>query len=183
MMDRLLIFGILSLPVILISRKSLLRITTHGFYRFFSWECILWLLVTNIKYWFDNPFIVRQLISWLFLFISIYYLISGVLLLKKIGKPSKERSDEGLYHFEQTSKLVDTGIFKYIRHPLYSSLFFLAWGILLKNITVVTLIVSCLSALFLYLTAKADEKECVQYFGKQYVEYMRRTKRFVPFII
>ncbi|MEI6138568.1 MAG: methyltransferase [Mariniphaga sp.] len=182
-MDRLLIFGILSLAVIIISWKSRFRTTSHGFYRFFSWECILLLLVTNYKYWFDNPFIIRQLLSWLFLFISIYFLISGVLLLKRIGKPNKERSNQGLYQFEQTSKLVDSGIFKYIRHPLYSSLLFLTWGIFLKNITIETLIVSCVSTLFLFLTAKADEKECIQYFGKQYVGYMKRTKIFVPFLI
>jgi protein-S-isoprenylcysteine O-methyltransferase Ste14 len=182
-MNRVLIFVILSLPVIIISRKSLFRTTSHGYYRFFSWECILWLLATSFKYWFDNPFVIRQLLSWLFLFISTYLLISGVLLLKKIGKPNKERDKEGLYQFEQTSRLVDTGIFKYIRHPLYASLLFLTWGIFLKNITVETLIVSCLSSVFLFLTAKADEKECVQYFGKQYIDYIRRTKRFVPFII
>ncbi len=182
-MNRILIFVILSMPVIFISRKTLFRFGTHGFYRFFSWECILWLLVTNIKHWFDNPFIIRQLFSWLFLFISIYFVISGALLLKKMGKPNKERNEEGLYQFEQTSRLVDTGIFKYIRHPLYSSLFLLTWGICLKNITFETLIISCFSTLFLFLTAIADEKECMQYFGKQYVEYMNRTKRFVPFII
>ena len=182
-MNRILIFVILSLPVIIISRKALFSITSHGFFRFFSWECILWLLVTNIKYWFDNPLIVRQIFSWLFLFISIYFLISGILLLRKIGKPNKERTEEGLYQFEQTSRLVDTGIFKYIRHPLYSSLLFLTWGIFLKNTTVETFIVSCVSTLFLFLTAKADERECVQYFGNQYIEYLKKTKMFIPFVI
>ena len=182
-MDRLILFGILSLPVIFISRKSLFHMKTHGFYRFFSWECILWLLVTNFKYWFDNPFSFGQLFSWAFLFISIYFVISGVVLLKKMGKPIKERNEEGLYQFEQTSELVDTGIFKYIRHPLYSSLLFLTWGIFLKNMTIETLIVSFVSTLFLFLTAIADEKECSQYFGNQYFEYIRKTKRFVPFII
>ena len=182
-MDRLLIFGILSLPVIFISWKTLFRFGTHGFYRFFSWECILWLLATNFKYWLDNPFIVTQLLSWAFLFISIYFLLSGALLLKKMGKPNKERNEVGLYKFELTSRLVDSGIFKYIRHPLYSSLLFLTLGIFLKNITIETLIVSCLSTMFLFLTAKADENECVQYFGKQYIEYMKRTKRFVPLVI
>ena len=182
-MNRVLIFVILSLPVIIISRKSLFNITSHGFYRFFSWECILWLFASNYRYWFDNYFNINQLFSWLFLFISIYFLFSGVLLLRKIGQPNKERNNEALYQFEQTSRLVDTGIFKYIRHPLYSSLLFLTWGIFLKNTTVETFIVSCVSTLFLFLTAKADEKECVQYFGEQYVEYMKRTKRFVPFVI
>lgn len=36
---------------------------------------------------------------------------------------------------------------------------------------------------FLYLTALFDEKECVKYFGNRYREYMKRTKRFIPFII
>jgi len=53
--------------------------------------------------------------------------------MKKIGKPGMNRDNKALYQFEKTSELIDTGIFKYIRHPLYSSLLFLTWGIFLKN--------------------------------------------------
>ena len=49
--------------------------------------------------------------------------------MKRIGKPDKKRNTKNLYQFEQTTELVDKGIFKYIRHPLYSSLIFLTWGI------------------------------------------------------
>jgi len=34
----------------------------------------------------------------------------------------------------------------------------------------------------LALTGKADEAECIQYFGPSYKEYMSRTKMFVPFL-
>ena len=78
---------------------------------------------------------------------------------------------------------LDTGIFRYIRHPLYSSLIFLTWGIFLKNETADLLIVALISTLFLYLTAIFDEKECVRFFGEKYVEYKKRSKMFIPFII
>lgn len=182
-MQRLIIFGILSLPIIFISRRTLFTVKSHGFFRFFSWECILWLLVSNFLFWFDDPFSMRQIFSWIFLFYAVYLVIAGVVLLKKKGKPVKIREEKELFQFEKTSELIDQGIFRYIRHPLYSSLLFLTWGIFLKNTTTSLLFVAVLSSLFLYLTAIFDEQECVRYFGNPYREYMKRTKRFVPFLI
>ncbi len=182
-MERWIVFGILSIFIVLLSWKTLFRFRSHGFYRFFSWECMAWLLVSNIRYWFDHPFSLAQLFSWFFLFFSVYLVLAGALQLKKYGKPVESREDENLYGFEKTSVLVDRGIYKYIRHPLYSSLMFLTWGILLKNITLSLLLVSVLSTVFLYLTAVADEKECISYFGNWYRDYMKRSKRFVPFLV
>jgi len=182
-MNRLFLFIILSIPILLISRRTLFDIRSHGFYRFFSWECITWLFVSSYTFWFDDPFSIRQIFSWIFLFGSAYLVIEGVLLLKKSGKPVQNRNDNALYQFEKTSELVDHGIYRYIRHPLYSSLLFLTWGIFLKNTTVVLLFVALLSTAFLYLTAIFDEKECTAYFGEKYIAYMKRSKRFIPFIV
>lgn len=182
-MDRLIIFVILSLPVILISWRTLFNIKSHGFYRFFSWECIVWLAVSNYKFWFDNPFCVKQIFAWIFLLTAGYLVIAGVLLLKKARKPEKNRDEKTLYQFEKTAELIDTGIFKFIRHPLYSSLLFLTWGIFLKNITPELFIISLVSSIFLYVTAKFDEKECIEYFGEEYKNYMRKSKMFIPFLI
>jgi len=182
-MEKLIVFGILSIPVILISWRTLFSIKTHGFYRFFSWECILWLLISNYSYWFENPSSIKQIFSWIFLFYSIYPVLAGTLLLMKAGKSAKKRDEKALYQFEKTDELIDTGIYKFIRHPLYSSLLFLTWGIFLKNTTGFLLIISVLSSAFLYITALFDEKECVAYFGEKYRDYMKRTKRFIPFVI
>jgi protein-S-isoprenylcysteine O-methyltransferase Ste14 len=182
-MEKLVIFGILSLPVILISWRTLFNTRSHGFYRFFSWQCIIWLFVSSYKSWFDDPFSPRQIVSWIFLFWSLYLVIAGVSVLRKSGKPVRDRNDRTLYDFEKTSELVERGIYRYIRHPLYSSLLFLTLGILLKNITVQLLIIALLSTLFLYFTALFDEKECIGFFGEKYKAYMKRSKRFIPFII
>ncbi len=124
-MHRYIIFGILSILILIVSWRTLFTLKSHGFYRFLNWECIGWLFATNYKYWFINPFGYKQILSWIFLALSGYLLIIGVVQIKKIGKPGNNRKDKTLYQFEQTRELIDTGIFKYIRHPLYSSLLFL----------------------------------------------------------
>ncbi len=63
---------------------------------------------------------VKQVISWLLLAISVYMVIAGVLLLRRARKPGIVRVDDKLFKFEKTTELVTTGIFKYVRHPLYS---------------------------------------------------------------
>lgn len=131
-MVRLIVFGILSLAVIFISWRTLFNVKSHGFFRFFSWECILWLFVSNYSFWFDNPFSIKQIFSWILLFVSVYLIIAGGIRLIKFGKPGKNRDEKTLYQFEKTTELVDTGIYKYIRHPLYASLLYLTWGIFLN---------------------------------------------------
>jgi len=182
-MDRYIIFGILSILIIAVSWRTLFNLKSHGFYRFLSWECVAWLFATNYKYWFEYPFSINQIFSWILLIMSGYLVIVGVVYMKKIGKPEKSRNEKTLYQFEQTTELVDKGIFKYIRHPLYSSLLFLTWGIFFKNVMIELLFISMLSTIFLYLTAIYEEKECLNFFGEKYVEYMKKSKRFIPYII
>jgi len=123
-MNRIIIFLILSIPLILISWRTIFNVKSHGLYRLFSWECIIWIFATNYRYWFDELFSIIHIFSWIFLITSGYLIITGVILMKKLGKPQSNRNEKTLYQFEKTSELIDKGIFRYIRHPLYSSLLF-----------------------------------------------------------
>lgn len=181
-MNSYLLFALLSIPIVILSWKPLMNPKSHGFYRFFGWEGIAWLFSFNYSYWFTNPFGISQLISWVLLAVSIYYVAAGSVLLIRRGKPGKHRNDEALYQFEKTSELVDTGLYKYIRHPLYGSLVLLTWGICLKNITWILLAVSVVTTIFFYLTARRDEKECISHFGIEYSSYMNRSRMFIPFL-
>jgi hypothetical protein len=71
--------------------------------------------VSNIIVWFNHPFSWYQIISWVLLIVSIYVVLAGVILMKKVGKSRGDRADESLYTFEKTSELVQQGIFKYIQ--------------------------------------------------------------------
>ncbi len=180
-MNPFILFGILTVPLLMISWKSLLKPGSHGFYRFLAWEGILWLLICNYRFWFDNVFCFRQLASWLFLFVSLYLVLAGAIVLKLKGKSSGEREGSNLLAFEKTTRLVVSGIYSYIRHPLYSSLFFLTWGVYLKHPPDGTGI-AVLTSLFLFITAEMDERESTAYFGEAYQEYRKHTKRFIPFV-
>ena len=177
-------FSFLTLFLIYISRASLRSPRSHGFYRFFAWECILGLFLLNVDLWFYNPFAWNQLIAWTLLIASLIPLALGVSALKSRGKPTADReTDPSLLAFEKTTQLVTTGVYKYIRHPLYSSLFLLTWGTFFKHLSGAGIILSIAATVLLVFTAKADETECIQFFGAEYQNYMKHTKRFIPFLI
>lgn len=183
-MIRWMIFGIGSLLVVVISWRSLHNPYSHGFYRFFAWEAILALLLINVSFWFYKPFVWNQLIAWSLLFLSLIPLVFGVHALRTRGRPTQQREgDSSLFGFEKTTRLVTNGIYHYIRHPLYSSLFLLAWGIFFKSPSLLGVALAVTATLFLVATAKADETECTQFFGIQYQEYMKKTKMFIPYIL
>lgn len=174
-------FGAGSIILVAISWKSLNNLHSHGFYRFFAWECILLLFLINVRYWFRNPFAWYQLIAWMLLVISLFPLVYGVHSLRTSGRPTtKRQGDDSLLGFEKTTSLVTTGIYRYIRHPLYGSLLFLAWGIYFKLPSLIGTALVSVTTAFLFATARADEEECIQFFGDQYIDYMKRTKMFIP---
>jgi protein-S-isoprenylcysteine O-methyltransferase Ste14 len=122
-------------------------------------------------------------ISWLLLCISIIPLVFGIRDLRKLGKPAEKREGEPqLLAFEKTTALVTTGIYHYIRHPMYSSLLFLTWGLFFKVPGVWGILLTAISTISLLFTARMDEMECVRFFGSEYQQYMERTKRFIPYL-
>jgi protein-S-isoprenylcysteine O-methyltransferase Ste14 len=156
---------------------------SHGYYRFFAWEAILLLIVINAPGWFVDPSSWHQVISWLLLLLSLVPLAFGVQALRTEGRPDMERrTDAGLIGFERTTRLVTDGIYRYIRHPLYSSLLLLGWGTFFKAPSQTGITLALIATLFLNATAKADEAECTQAFGPSYQEYMKRTKMFIPYV-
>ena len=168
------IFVLGSVLIIWISIPSLRQPGSHGFYRFFAWEIILGLFVLNLRDWFVNPSAWYQIISWILLIVCLIPIIYGVFLLRTVGKPTDE--------LEATTHLVTKGIYRYIRHPLYASLLYLAWGIFFKSPSLLDGCLVVVNTAFLYATARADEAECVVKFGGEYGAYMQKTKMFIPFI-
>jgi protein-S-isoprenylcysteine O-methyltransferase Ste14 len=169
--------------IVYISRASLRAPRSHGFYRFFAFEAILALILLNVEYWFWNPFSLQQIISWIFLIASAFLVVHAVHLLRMIGKPAAQRrGDEAAIAFEKTTRLVAVGAYKYIRHPMYSSLLFLAWGVLFKNLSWPSTILALAATVFLVATAKAEEAENIRFFGTSYQTYIKQTTRFIPFL-
>jgi protein-S-isoprenylcysteine O-methyltransferase Ste14 len=164
----------MSIILFLFSRPYLSDPRKHGFYRFFGWEASLLLVVFNMRVWFDDPFSPRQTASWLLLFLSVLLAAVGFLQLTYRGKP------DGF--FENTTELVENGLYRFIRHPLYSSLILGTWGVALKNPDMLSMITGVAATICYFFTAKVEEEEMIVKFGDIYRGYIRRSKMFIPLI-
>ena len=148
----------------------------HGIYRFFAFESIFAVILLNHYWWFNNPFSFLQLVSWSSLFLSLFLAVHGFYLLYRFGNPEDKENAE------TTTRLVMTGTYHYIRHPLYASLVFLCLGAYLKHpgwLVSVLLLITIIAA---YLTAKVEEQEMLRKFGNEYTVYMDKTKMFIPWV-
>lgn len=181
-MIRIVLFVVCTLFFLYISRKAIKNPGSHGFYRFFVFEGVALLILLNHPYWFRDPFSPLHLLSWLLLALSIVFIIHSLLVLKQKGGYLERPEMPENFAFENTTNIVEEGLYRYVRHPMYSSLLFLAWGAFFKHITFCnTLLVFGVCALLVTL-ARVEEKENIRYFGAAYRSYMKRSRMFIPWL-
>jgi protein-S-isoprenylcysteine O-methyltransferase Ste14 len=171
---KLAIFAVVSVGATLFSWPSLHDPRSHGFPRFFAFETLLGLILLNVDRWYHDPLSAPQIVSWCLLACSLGLAIHGFYLLRVIGKPQGD--------FENTTALVTLGAYKYIRHPLYSSLLLLGWGVFLKDLSLLGVGLIAAATACLIATARLEEAENLRKFGDEYAAYMQTTKMFIPFL-
>ena len=180
---RVAIFFAASGAFILLSWRPLRDLRSRGFYRFFAFEFLSALILLNAPVWFRDPLSARQLVSWFLGAVSIGLAIEGFRLLRVIGRPALTAARSANLPFENTTTLVTVGAYRFIRHPLYASLLALVWCAYLKNpFAVGGIVLAPITSGFLIATAVAEERENLASFGAPYAAYMKRTRRFVPFL-
>lgn len=168
------LLALAAIGILIFSLPSLRSPRSHGFYRFFAFECILALVALHVGHWFRDPLSWHQIVSWLLLIASAALAIHGFHLLHAVGKPSGD--------FEATTHLVRSGAYRTIRHPLYASLVWLAWGVFFKSPNLAGGALALAATGFLYATARVEEGENLRKFGVEYAAYMKETRMFVPFV-
>jgi len=115
----------------------------------------------------------------LFLFVLgvIIIIHSATILLKnaKFSHPSELKIDP------TPQNLVTTGLYKNIRHPIYSGciLIYLSYCLLFRALFCF-LILNPLFGIFLYLKSRQEEKDLEKVFGRIYTEYQKKTSMFFP---
>lgn len=178
-----LVFLAASAGIVSVSRASLKSIHMHGFYRFFAWESVLALALLNMEEVVYGPSNMHQIIAYVCLAVSLLLAVHGFFLLHKIGKPNGHRPDPSLLWVEKTTVLVTVGAYRYVRHPLYCSFFFLTWSVFLLLPTWQGSALALIATFSLIMAAKVEERENVRFFGEAYCEYVKQTKMFIPFVI
>jgi protein-S-isoprenylcysteine O-methyltransferase Ste14 len=165
------------------SHASLRKPGSHGFHRFIAWELMLLLVVYNLEGWYSAPLSWDQIVCGILMALSLLLALLGYLSLRQFGQTDGPRDDATLFSFERTTVLVTHGIFRLIRHPMYSSLILLDWGLFFKKMSWLSGGVALVAFIFLILATLAEERENLAYFGTRYREYMRGSKRFIPWLL
>jgi protein-S-isoprenylcysteine O-methyltransferase Ste14 len=93
------------------------------------------------------------------------------------------RSFSSFVAMKQGQAFVNTGPYRYIRHPIYTAYFlnYLGGGLLASNI-VLTLVPEICFCIMVILRIGKEEDMLLAEFGEQYQAYMSKTGRFLPFI-
>jgi protein-S-isoprenylcysteine O-methyltransferase len=78
-------------------------------------------------------------------------------------------------------RLIDSGPYRYVRHPSYTGalMAFLGLGLTLGNWASLALLLAAPLLVF-QRRMNVEESALIQAFGAQYQDYMRRTKRLLP---
>jgi protein-S-isoprenylcysteine O-methyltransferase Ste14 len=142
---------------------------------FVAFEGLLALFILNGGSMFQNALGWRQILSWALFIASACFAFLGFRGLRKYG--------QAVHDWENTTRLVREGVFKYIRHPLYASLMLLSTGMLLKDISLRAASVFLLTLSFLVTASHIEESENTRKFGAEYENYILTTNRYLPFII
>jgi protein-S-isoprenylcysteine O-methyltransferase Ste14 len=169
------VFVVMSVVVFMKFRKELFDFRRHGPYMFVAFEGLLALFILNGGSIFENALGSRQILSWALFIVSAGLALLGFRALRKYG--------QAVHDWENTTRLVREGVFKYIRHPLYASLMLLSTGMLLKDVTLRSASVFLLTFCFLVTASRVEEGENTRKFGAEYENYILTTKRYLPFII
>lgn len=115
---------------------------------------------------------------------KIIFIISGILLIlfgiylwlqavivEKINKKVKEK------------KLITSGVYSFVRNPVYSAFIFIFTGALLLTANFFLLILPFIFWTFLTILMKnTEEKWLKNEFGKEYEIYLKEVNRVIPWI-
>lgn len=77
------------------------------------------------------------------------------------------------------NKLIETGAYKYIRHPIYTSILFFFAGIGVYSGSGYKLIITATLFVLFYFKSKYEEQKLCAVFS-DYPNYINRTGRFLP---
>jgi len=106
----------------------------------------------------------------------------GGTVLRQVGKRTLGRSYSYGLRTLKDQKLIQHGVYRHIRHPITLAAIIYTPAIpLVLSSLYGFLVMLGIVPLFLYRIG-IEEKMLIEKFGPEYIQYMKRTKRLIPFI-
>ena len=121
------------------------------------------------------PVITFTNMRWIFILIGILCFVIGITLWLKAV--IIDRLDTHIIKNE----LVTTGVYAYVRNPVYSAFMFVCTGVLLIYGNLVLLVLPIIYWGFMTVLMKLTEEKWLEdLYGKEYVQYRQRVNRCIP---
>lgn len=121
------------------------------------------------------PVITFTNMRWIFILIGILCFAIGITLWLKAV--IIDRLDAHIIKNE----LVTTGVYAYVRNPVYSAFMFVCTGVLLIYGNLVLLVLPIIYWGFMTVLMKLTEEKWLEdLYGKEYVQYRQRVNRCIP---
>lgn len=80
-------------------------------------------------------------------------------------------------------QLITEGIFRYIRHPHYTSLLIIGFGLAFFFNSIAALIVAIIAIPIMIISIIDEEKLLIKQYGKEYIEFMKKTPwKIIPYV-
>jgi len=79
-------------------------------------------------------------------------------------------------------ELVLSGMYRYVRHPLYFATIILILGLFLLVPTQKMLLVLLISYSYILIGYRLEERKLVAVFGEEYREYQKKVKALIPYL-
>ena len=106
-------------------------------------------------------------IGYAVIILGIAFVIPSFISLKHKGKPESG--------WEQTSVLIDSGVYRIVRHPLYLGSAIATLGIMLVIQSVPSTILGLVAIFCFWMASKKEDAFNIDKFGDAYQEYMKKV--------
>jgi protein-S-isoprenylcysteine O-methyltransferase Ste14 len=142
--------------------------------------CYFWIPFGSVIWQVESEmgeYVIRGIavFGWLFLFIATFMINHFELFgLRQTFDPLQGKS-------APTATFKMSGFYKIVRHPIQTGVLIGVWAVPVS--TASHLVFATGISVYIFIGLYFEEKDLVQEFGETYMDYMKRVKRVIPFIV
>lgn len=154
----------------------------YKYYRFIYsvFALVTLILVVWFQYSIESPFLFISVIY--VYFPGIIAVLSGLcIMVICINKYFYEQSGlQAIQSSRVKNTLQQTGLHKYVRHPLYLGTLLFIWGLFLIFPFISNVIAATIITMYVLIGIRLEEKKLKLQFGESYTDYVKKVPKLIP---
>jgi len=112
----------------------------------------------------------------------IVILLSAGLLVAIVARRTLAKNWSGAVALKEDHELITTGLYQYVRHPIYTGMLLMILGTALSLATLGAAIGFLIIMVGVLLKLRQEEALLTKHFAQNYLAYKNRTKTLIPYI-